>query len=50
MNIAMMRENMEDLVGIWDVPLKDGVHRVEMEHGTTTGKRIVRVDGKVSPK
>ncbi|XP_014674855.1 PREDICTED: fas apoptotic inhibitory molecule 1-like [Priapulus caudatus] len=35
-----------DLVGVWDVALADGVHRIEFEHGTTTGKRIIRVDGK----
>jgi len=36
-----------DLVAFWDVPLNDGVHRIEFEHGTTSGKRIIRVDGKV---
>ncbi|KAL0267714.1 UNVERIFIED_CONTAM: hypothetical protein PYX00_009905 [Menopon gallinae] len=34
-----------DLVAYWDVPLHDRVHRIEFEHGTTTGKRVVRVDG-----
>lgn len=37
-----------DLVAIWDVPLSDRVHRVDFEHGTTTGKRVIRVDGQVS--
>ncbi|KAE8748424.1 hypothetical protein FOCC_FOCC004857 [Frankliniella occidentalis] len=37
-----------DLVGAWEVTLSDGVHSVEFEHGTTTGKRVIRVDGKVS--
>ena len=36
-----------DLVGRWEVSLSDGVHVVEFEHGTTTGKRVIRVDGKV---
>lgn len=36
-----------DLVGVWDVALSDGVHRIEFEHGTTTGKRVICVDGKV---
>ena len=30
----------------WTVPLKDGNHVVEFEHGTATGKRIVKIDGK----
>lgn len=37
-----------DLVAYWSVPLTDGVHTVEFEHGTTSGKRVIRVDGKVS--
>lgn len=36
-----------DVVGSWEVTLSDGVHTVEFEHGTTTGKRVIRVDGKV---
>lgn len=36
-----------DLVAVWDIPLADGVHTVELEHGTLTGKRVIRVDGKV---
>lgn len=36
-----------DLAGVWEVGLSDGVHRIEFEHGTTTGKRVIYVDGKV---
>lgn len=36
-----------DLVASWKVKLMDGIHKVEFEHGTTTGKRLIRVDGKV---
>uniref|UniRef100_A0A8C5H7E7 Fas apoptotic inhibitory molecule n=1 Tax=Gouania willdenowi TaxID=441366 RepID=A0A8C5H7E7_GOUWI len=35
-----------DLAGVWEVGLSDGVHRIEFEHGTTTGKRVISVDGK----
>ncbi|KAL7634290.1 UNVERIFIED_CONTAM: hypothetical protein RMT77_015620 [Armadillidium vulgare] len=35
-----------DFVALWDVRLSDGVHRICFEHGTTTGKRIIYVDGK----
>lgn len=38
---------MTDLVAVWEVALSDGVHRIEFEHGTTSGKRVVYVDGKV---
>ncbi|XP_037552237.1 fas apoptotic inhibitory molecule 1 isoform X2 [Nematolebias whitei] len=35
-----------DAVAVWDVGLSDRVHRVEFCHGTTTGKRVVYVNGK----
>lgn len=37
-----------DVVAVWEVPLQDKVHRIEFEHGTTTGRRVIRVDGEVS--
>ncbi|XP_043549916.1 fas apoptotic inhibitory molecule a isoform X2 [Chiloscyllium punctatum] len=37
---------MADLVAFWEVALSDGVHKIEFEHGTTSGKRVVYVDGK----
>lgn len=40
-------EKMTDLVAVWEVALSDGVHKIEFEHGTTSGKRVVYVDGKV---
>lgn len=40
-------EKMTDLVAVWDVALSDGIHKIEFEHGTTSGKRVVYVDGKV---
>ncbi|XP_066257373.1 fas apoptotic inhibitory molecule 1 [Euwallacea similis] len=39
-------QDRSDLVAYWSVPLLDGVHIVEFEHGTTTGKRVLRLDGK----
>uniref|UniRef100_A0A1I8BUK2 Fas apoptotic inhibitory molecule 1 n=1 Tax=Meloidogyne hapla TaxID=6305 RepID=A0A1I8BUK2_MELHA len=39
--------NLEsDLVATWTVPMSDKVYKIEFEHGTTTGKRILRVNGK----
>lgn len=38
-----------DLVAVWEVALSDGVYRIEFAHGTTTGKRIVYVNGQVRP-
>ncbi|XP_033019290.1 fas apoptotic inhibitory molecule 1 isoform X1 [Lacerta agilis] len=39
-------DRMTDLVAIWEVGLSDGIHKIEFEHGTTSGKRVVYVDGK----
>ncbi|XP_076267658.1 fas apoptotic inhibitory molecule 1 [Rhynchophorus ferrugineus] len=39
-------QNRPDLVAYWSVPLLDGTHTVEFEHGTTTGKRVLRINGK----
>jgi len=30
----------------WTVPLSDGNHMVEFEHGTATGRRVVKIDDK----
>ncbi|KAL6031445.1 hypothetical protein STEG23_000940 [Scotinomys teguina] len=37
---------MTDLVAVWNIALSDGIHKIELEHGTTSGKRVVYVDGK----
>ena len=44
----LISKNFEnDLVATWTVPMSDKVYKIEFEHGTTTGKRILRVNGKV---
>ena len=37
----------EDLVAKWDISLPDGKYKVEFEHGTTSGRRVIRVNDKV---
>ena len=32
----------DNLVAVWEVHLADGVHMIEFEHGTTSGKRVIR--------
>lgn len=39
-----------ELVAVWDMDLSDGVHRIQFAHGTTTGKRLVFVNGQVRSK
>ncbi|XP_076825592.1 fas apoptotic inhibitory molecule 1-like [Clavelina lepadiformis] len=40
------KKSLDDLVATWEVALSDGVHKIEFEHGTTSGKRVIVVDGK----
>ena len=37
----------DDIVGRWNLSLPDGRYVIEFEHGTTSGKRVVRVNDKV---
>ena len=37
--------NPGDIVATWNLRLNDGVHTVRFEHGTTSGKRVISVDG-----
>ncbi|KAI3390114.1 hypothetical protein SNEBB_010155 [Seison nebaliae] len=39
------KKNLYDVVGYWKVPCSTGIHVVEFEHGTTTGKRVIYIDG-----
>ena len=40
----MVEETSSDLVAVWEIHLADGVHMIEFEHGTTSGKRVVRIN------
>ncbi|KAE9551328.1 hypothetical protein FO519_005443 [Halicephalobus sp. NKZ332] len=35
-----------DVVAVWSVPMSDKMYKIEFEHGTTSGKRVIRVNGK----
>ncbi|XP_026860527.2 fas apoptotic inhibitory molecule b [Electrophorus electricus] len=35
-----------DVVAMWDVSLSDGIFRIEFEHGTATGRRVIYINGK----
>ncbi|XP_023338740.1 fas apoptotic inhibitory molecule 1 [Eurytemora carolleeae] len=41
-----MVEPGSDLVAVWEVQLPDGIHLIQFEHGTTSGKRILWIDRK----
>lgn len=31
-----------NVTALWDVHLPDGVHEIEFEHETTSGRRVIR--------
>lgn len=37
----------DDLVAKWNISLTDGKYKIEFEHGTTSGRRVIRVNDKV---
>ena len=42
-SISLWRKReLEDLVAVWEVSLPEGKFVIEFEHGTTTGKRVIR--------
>lgn len=40
----MSDDKYRDVVATWEIALSDGRHRIQFEHGTTTGKRVILVD------
>lgn len=36
-----------EIVAEWRVPLRGKLHKIEFEHGTTSGRRVLWIDGKV---
>jgi len=40
----MSDDKFRDIVATWDIALADGKHKIQFEHGTTTGKRVIVVD------
>lgn len=44
---AGQRPTRRDVVAEWRVATTERMHVIEFEHGTTSGKRVLWVDGKV---
>ncbi len=40
-----MEEHPGDVAASWEVKVAGGTHKIIFEHGTTSGKRIINVDG-----
>lgn len=36
------------IIAEWQVPIRGKLYNIEFEHGTTSGKRVLFIDGKVS--
>lgn len=35
------------IIAEWQVPIRGKLYNIEFEHGTTSGKRVLLIDGKV---
>lgn len=44
---AAAREQKREIAAEWRVPTKGKIYIIEFEHGTTSGKRVLWIDGKV---
>nr|CRZ21880.1 Bm2747 [Brugia malayi] len=42
----VLMTDKQDIVAHWSVPVHDRIYEIEFEHGTASGKRVIRVDGK----
>lgn len=38
----------KEIIAEWEVPIRGKLYRIEFEHGTTSGRRIIWVDGQAS--
>lgn len=45
--IPVVKKDVKEVVAQWRVPLHGKLYNIEFEHGTTSGKRVIWVDGKV---
>lgn len=45
--IPTQRKDVKEVVAQWRVPIRGKLYQIEFEHGTTSGKRVIWVDGKV---
>ncbi|XP_063695917.1 fas apoptotic inhibitory molecule 1 [Culicoides brevitarsis] len=44
--IPVQRKDVKEVVAQWRVPIRGKLYQIEFEHGTTSGKRVIWVDGK----
>jgi len=45
--LLFQRKMSDDLVAKWNISLPDGKYKIEFEHGTTSGRRVITVNDKV---
>lgn len=40
-------ETKRDIIAEWRIPIKGRLHKIEFEHGTASGKRVLWINDKV---
>lgn len=41
------KEAKRDVIAEWRIPIKGRLHKIEFEHGTASGKRVLWINDKV---
>lgn len=41
------KESKKDITAEWRIPIKGRLHKIEFEHGTASGKRVLWINDKV---
>lgn len=44
------KETKKDITAEWRIPIKGKLHKIEFEHGTASGKRVLWINDKVKSK
>jgi hypothetical protein len=48
LDIPEPKVDQKEVVACWRVPLYGKIHKIDFEHGTTSGKRVLWIDDKVN--
>lgn len=46
-DLALEKEAKKGVIAEWRIPIKGKLHKIEFEHGTASGKRVLWINDKV---
>jgi len=45
-----VKETKKDIIAEWRIPIKGRLHKIDFEHGTASGKRVLWINDKVGKR